>query len=56
MDCFQARPFSPLAHTHGALRLLTEAELQEMIFFLKRAVGRAALVRGKGTQRAILAV
>lgn len=56
MDCFQARPFSPLAHTHGALRLLTEAELQEIIFFFKRAVGRAAPVRGKGTQWAVLAV
>lgn len=56
MNCFEARPFSPLAQAHGALRLLTEQELQETIFFFKRAVGRAALVRGKGTQWAVLAV
>lgn len=35
MDCFEAGPFSPLAQTHGALRLLTEAELQETIFSLR---------------------
>lgn len=56
MDCFEARPFSPLAQAHGALRRLTEAERQETIFFSKRAVGRAALVRGKGTQWVVLAV